>query len=199
MAVLYSKFLISLKKRKENCEVLRKVTCEPTPKGIIKQFRGLFVPDVYKDAPANFDWMLDEHARCVPGGGDWCSGIDCRSCIFAKYNAKERKAFYELCTEPVQKGEQTEMHKDVQKCIETKCDELKQMLIEKNRKYGNSALNPVRIFSKADDLEQLKVRMDDKLNRIKNQTSDEDEDVIKDLAGYCILYMIKQDELKGKE
>lgn len=163
----------------------------------IEHFRGYFIPDVYEDAPANFEWMLDENSRCVPGGGPWCSTLDCADCIFAKCNAKERKAFYELCTKPAQKGEQTEMHKDVQKCIETKCDELKQMLIEKNRKYGNSALNPVRIFSKADDLEQLKVRMDDKLNRIKNQASDEDEDVIKDLAGYCILYMIKQDELKG--
>lgn len=165
----------------------------------IGHFRGYLIPDVDKDASEDLEWLLDEDALCALGGGYWCSGINCMQCIFAKCNAEERKAFYELCTEPAQKGEQTEMHKDVQKCIETKCDELKQMLIEKNRKYGNSALSPVRIFSKADDLEQLKVRMDDKLNRIKNRAADEDEDVVKDLAGYCILYMIKQDELKGKD
>ena len=45
--------------------------------------------------------------------------------------------------------------------IASVCDELKQLLLDKNRKYGDSALNPVRIFSKASTLEQLKVRMDE--------------------------------------
>lgn len=51
--------------------------------------------------------------------------------------------------------------------IEKTCDEIKQLLLEKNRKYGDSALNPVRIFAKSDATEQLKVRIDDKLNRLK--------------------------------
>jgi hypothetical protein len=63
------------------------------------------------------------------------------------------------------------------------------MLMEKNRKYGDSALNPKRIFSKADSLEQLYVRIDDKLSRIANRQDDEDEDVINDLLGY--LYLAK--------
>lgn len=70
------------------------------------------------------------------------------------------------------------------------CDELAGLLIEKNRKYGDAARNPKRIFSRADPLEQLKVRMDDKLSRISNQQSDEDEDVYKDLTGYLILYEV---------
>jgi hypothetical protein len=37
------------------------------------------------------------------------------------------------------------------------------MLLSKNASYGNSALEPVRIFSKADPVEQLKVRLDDKV------------------------------------
>ena len=74
--------------------------------------------------------------------------------------------------------------------IAKKCDELKELLIEKNRKYGDSALNPCRVFSKASSVEQILVRIDDKLNRIKNRQSDEDEDVIMDLAGYLILLMI---------
>ena len=67
------------------------------------------------------------------------------------------------------------------------------MLIEKNRKYGNSALNPQRIFSKASAIEQIKVRIDDKLSRIKNQQDDEDEDVITDLIGYLILLKIAKE------
>ena len=79
-----------------------------------------------------------------------------------------------------------------------KCDELKAMLLEKNRKYGNSALEPARIFSKASAVEQILVRIDDKLNRIKNRQNDEDEDVIMDLAGYLILLMVAKDGDSGK-
>lgn len=85
---------------------------------------------------------------------------------------------------------------DSQKLISKKCDELKDLLLEKNRKYGDSALHPARIFSKASAKEQILVRMDDKLNRIKNRQDDEDEDVIKDLAGYLVLYMVAR-ELEG--
>ena len=70
------------------------------------------------------------------------------------------------------------------------CDSIRELLLDKNRKYGDSALNPVRVFSKSDSLEQIRVRMDDKLSRLRNAQSDEDEDVIADLAGYLILYMV---------
>lgn len=68
------------------------------------------------------------------------------------------------------------------------------MLLEKNRKYGDSALSPVRIFSKSDNLEQIRVRLDDKLSRLRNQQGDEDEDVITDLIGYLILYKVAQQQ-----
>lgn len=69
-------------------------------------------------------------------------------------------------------------------------DEITSMLKEKNRKYGNSALEPVRIFSKSNPMEQINVRIDDKLSRLMNQQEDEDEDVDLDLVGYLILKMI---------
>ena len=71
------------------------------------------------------------------------------------------------------------------------------MLIEKNRKYGNSALKPQRIFSKASAVEQIKVRIDDKLSRMKNQQNDEDEDVISDLIGYLILLKIAKEGIEA--
>lgn len=70
------------------------------------------------------------------------------------------------------------------------CDEIKELLLSKNRKYGDSALNPCRVFAKADNIEQLNVRIDDKLNRIRNRQNDEDEDVELDLIGYLILKRI---------
>lgn len=83
-----------------------------------------------------------------------------------------------------------------QALIANKCDEIKELLLEKNRKYGNSALEPVRVFSKASNIEQILVRIDDKINRIKNKQEDEDEDVYKDLAGYLILLLVAIDSQK---
>ena len=80
-----------------------------------------------------------------------------------------------------------------QNLIIKKCDEIKELLLEKNRKYGNSALEPIRIFSKADSIEQIKVRIDDKLNRLLSGQMDEDEDVCLDLIGYLILLMIAKE------
>jgi hypothetical protein len=84
------------------------------------------------------------------------------------------------------------MENQSQQDIAQVCDEIKGMLLEKNRKYGDSALKPVRIFSKASTLEQLKVRLDDKLSRLRNAQDDEDEDVISDLVGYLILFKVAQ-------
>lgn len=76
--------------------------------------------------------------------------------------------------------------------IRETCAEFADFLCEKNRKYGNAALDPVAIFSKSDPLETIRVRIDDKLNRIINQQVDEDEDVIKDLIGYFLLYKVAE-------
>ena len=72
--------------------------------------------------------------------------------------------------------------------IEAIRDELKR----KNIQYGNSALEPLRIFSKAPAEEQLKVRADDKLSRIKNQQEGDSEDSILDLVGYILLMRIQR-------
>ena len=76
--------------------------------------------------------------------------------------------------------------------ISSVCNDIKELLLYKNKQYGDSALNPSRIFSKASAVEQLLVRIDDKLNRIKKGAGlvGEDEDVIQDLIGYLILLKI---------
>ncbi len=81
------------------------------------------------------------------------------------------------------------------------CDDIKELLIHKNRKYGNSALKPCRVFSKASLVEQLLVRIDDKLNRIMQGAGllADDEDVINDLIGYLVLLKIGMNDEKNKE
>lgn len=84
---------------------------------------------------------------------------------------------------------------DSQKDIADVCDRVKNLLLEKNLKYGDSALNPIRIMSQASNVEQILVRIDDKLNRLKQGDNllFEDEDVIMDLIGYYVLLKIAID------
>lgn len=70
------------------------------------------------------------------------------------------------------------------------CHEIAHMLIKKNIAYGNSALDPVRIFSKAGPREQLHVRIDDKLNRLMKGTEYPGDNDIDDLIGYLVLLKI---------
>jgi len=76
------------------------------------------------------------------------------------------------------------MH-DHEERIRAKCDELANILVAKNKAYGDSALNPVNIFA----------YIDDKLSRIRNGCAGvgEEDDVL-DLAGYLILLMIDRDQ-----
>ncbi len=79
----------------------------------------------------------------------------------------------------------------IQDLISEECEALAEMLIAKNKAYGNSALDPVRFFSKADAAEQLRVRIDDKLSRLARGSA-AGEDVVLDLLGYLILLRIAE-------
>jgi len=69
--------------------------------------------------------------------------------------------------------------------------EIRELLVSKNLKYGNSALKPLGLFSQLSAKEGLLVRIDDKLKRIKNGSLEkDDEDVINDLIGYLVLLKI---------
>jgi hypothetical protein len=75
--------------------------------------------------------------------------------------------------------------------------EIRELLVSKNLKYGNSALEPLGVFSKLSAKEGLLVRIDDKLKRIKNGSLEkDDEDVINDLVGYLVLLKIETNRAK---
>jgi hypothetical protein len=67
--------------------------------------------------------------------------------------------------------------------------EIRALLIAKNAAYGDSALSPLRVFSRADADEQIRVRIDDKLSRLARGASG-GEDVALDLVGYLVLLRI---------
>jgi hypothetical protein len=68
--------------------------------------------------------------------------------------------------------------------------EVSRLLLAKNQAYGNSAVNPVRIFSKANPVEQIRVRLDDKLSRLMRGGADDGEDTEFDLLGYLLLLRV---------
>ena len=65
------------------------------------------------------------------------------------------------------------------------------LLLAKNASYGNSAMEPVRVFSRATAVEGLCVRADDKLSRLRTLGITRDgEDTILDLIGYLVLIYV---------
>lgn len=69
------------------------------------------------------------------------------------------------------------------------CDSMKDLLLYKNQKYGDSALNPNNIFYKGDSTNSIKIRLDDKIGRIKNCEETRINDVA-DVIGYCTLLLV---------
>jgi hypothetical protein len=78
---------------------------------------------------------------------------------------------------------------EAERLIMAECLALANMLVAKNRAYGNSALDPLRVFSKAAREEQIRVRIDDKLSRLaRGQAAGEDVEL--DLMGYFVLLRV---------
>ena len=69
-------------------------------------------------------------------------------------------------------------------------DSMKDLLLYKNEKYGDSALSPKNIFYKGDSTNSILIRLDDKIGRIKNNpdSTPRVNDVC-DIVGYCILLL----------
>ena len=85
---------------------------------------------------------------------------------------------------------------DIQKKIKEIGKEITKFLIEKNKQYGNSVFEPLSIFSSGTPQESLRVRIDDKLSRLKrgNDSIESDIDIVKDLIGYLMLLHIMMKE-----
>lgn len=85
------------------------------------------------------------------------------------------------------------MSKQTEDSINRILRSIETMLIDKNRAYGDSALEPVRVFSKSDTIEQLYVRIDDKLSRVQRGHEYPGDDTIFDLVGYLVLLLIAKE------
>lgn len=138
----------------------------------------------------NGDWFIFQgegyDAEVLASGGEALLDL-------AKTSTKERAILEETATRVF--GEPQTVHdiSSFEQSVRRITDQIADLLIAKNKAYGDSALNPIRVFSKSDRIEQLNVRIDDKISRIQRGTDFEDEDTERDLIGYLILKLIAKE------
>ena len=78
---------------------------------------------------------------------------------------------------------------DTQQQIKALTNAMQKVLLEKNRRYGDSAMNPLGVFSKLSAQDSIRIRLDDKLKRVQNTANPRTNDVC-DIIGYCFLLLI---------
>ena len=97
---------------------------------------------------------------------------------------------------------------NTQELIATVAKNLGELVVEKNKRYGDSALNPLKIFSKhtrtlpptltaevlneIQSFNQILTRLDDKLKRVQNGEELLKNDVA-DIMGYLVLLCVRQE------
>jgi hypothetical protein len=85
----------------------------------------------------------------------------------------------------------------MQEEIRKKCDEIKDLLLEKNKSYGNSVFNKGVLFN-VDPMYAIQSRINDKLNRIKSKETYMSENDLMDLTGYLILLQVHMDDINKR-
>lgn len=68
-------------------------------------------------------------------------------------------------------------------------DAMQDLLLYKNEKYGNSALEPLSVFHKGSSENSILVRLDDKLARVKNSNEGVRTNDACDIIGYLFLLL----------
>lgn len=68
---------------------------------------------------------------------------------------------------------------------------IRDLLLYKNKKYGDSALHPKHVFYKGDAVSSILIRLDDKLGRIMSNTEATPRiNDVADIIGYCTLLLV---------
>lgn len=141
----------------------------------------MYTPGVYIDADLqDGDMMMTNEGTSYQVDGEWVESHADET--LAQILWDEGGSWDELS----KLAEQAPSGRDI---LEAGIDIIK-MLLEKNIAYSNSAMDPLNILSDASPEDQIKMHIDNKLTRLKYQKEFQNEDSLKDLAGYVILLMV---------
>lgn len=161
-------------------------------RGMVAEFYGQETAGDNAAATAALDELHE--TRVILGGDehDLVSGlamkiklrIESLDALYRDAQEEIRELHKQLATSPTL---QTTTITGMAGAIAAACTQVRDFLLEKNESYGNSAADPVRIFSQADPLEQINVRIDDKLSRLIRGGSYPGDNDEQDLLGYLML------------
>lgn len=83
------------------------------------------------------------------------------------------------------------MIENTQQKITEITEAIRDLLLYKNQKYGDSALKPKQIFYKGEARDSIMIRLDDKLGRIMANTDATPRiNDVADIIGYCTLLLV---------
>lgn len=83
------------------------------------------------------------------------------------------------------------LYTDTQQKLIDVLNGMKSLLLYKNRKYGDSAINPKKIFYKGDSTNSILIRLDDKIGRVMSNPDDKPRvNDVADIIGYCTLLLV---------
>lgn len=131
-------------------------------------------------------------------------GIENANKDFKKF-AKEKNGLYPFHLLKEEFVKEKDKKTDSQEKIIEICDAMKDLLLFKNSRYGDSALNPKKVFYKGDSTNSILIRLNDKIGRIENRDTELPRvNDAADLIGYLVLLLIsmgvtKEDIAKFKD
>lgn len=92
---------------------------------------------------------------------------------------------------PENAKEVTTEHTPTQAKIVEITQAIQDLLLYKNEKYGDSAINPKKVFYKGDSTNSILIRLDDKIGRVMSRSDEKPRtNDIADIIGYCTLLLI---------
>lgn len=149
-------------------------------------------PNTYHKAPFfdPFDPTKTFHRDFFPGGYGEYDGISTKTDkdnnVDTSIGDKIKDAINKLL---ISDNDGSTITTTFEKNLNTILNSIGKFLKEKNKRYGNSALEPSNMFFKGNSEEGLRIRIDDKLKRIKNSDVLRKNDIV-DLIGYLIILCI---------
>ena len=158
------------------------------------------------------EWIIAQNGDCK---GIMCDSSDVNRCPCWREDGdhvcmsagddkgKCRKRSVEACEKyllehAAEEASKLPLYSDTQQNMQHVLDSMKDLLIYKNNKYGNSALEPMDVFTRhvcdqnTAGLNSILVRLDDKLKRIQNAEELRKNDC-SDLIGYLTLLCVEQE------
>lgn len=115
----------------------------------------------------------------------------CRDCDTYKRKIKDFQTTYAIELKLPKDIVLPDVESGTQAKIREITDAMKDLLLYKNEKYGDSAINPKKIFYKGDSTNSILIRLDDKLGRVTSNTEEKPRvNDVCDIIGYCTLLLI---------